>query len=288
MKEFVGEIVKATVGRMTDIGCMMEYEGQEVLLHKREVKEEWEEGQVVEVFIYNDSEDRPTATLQEPKATVDTFGWVEVVGVKRNLGIFVNIGIEEKDLLIDGGDLPKITGVWPKEGDRLYIRLKRTNRNRLIGKLATVEDMEANVMVYAPDGLYNKNVNGYVFKTMREGSHVITDEHFLGFIHHTERKREPRLGERVSGRIIALKEDGSINISLLPRKQESISDDAITLMSYMEHLGGSMPFTDKSNPEDIAQTFGMSKASFKRAIGNLLKAGKIYQEEGRTHIKQQE
>ncbi|MGM9988283.1 MAG: S1 RNA-binding domain-containing protein [Bacillaceae bacterium] len=285
MKQYVGEIISAKVGRMTDIGCMLEYDGKEVLLHKREVTDELVEGKYVDVFLYNDSEDRVTATLVNPEVTVNSFGWVDVVEVKRKLGVFVNIGIEAKDFLIDSGDLPIFTNVWPKEGDRLYCKLKRTNSNRLLAKMATVEDMENDVMVYAPDGLYNKNVNGYVFKTMREGSHVITDEHFLGFIHNSQRKREPRLGERVSGRIIALKEDGSINISLLPRKQESLDDDAVTLLSYMEHLGGSMPFWDKSDPEDIKNTFGMSKAAFKRAIGRLLKEDKIYQKDGWTYIK---
>lgn len=82
-----------------------------------------------------------------------------------------------------------------------------------------------------------------------------------------------------------MKDDGTINISLLPRKEEGMEDDAAVIYAYMEERGGAMPFWDKSHPEDIKERFNMSKAAFKRALGKLMKEEKVYQEEGWTYFK---
>ena len=91
---------------------------------------------------------------------------------------------------------------------------------------------------------------------------------------------EPRLGQDVTVRIIDVKEDGSLNGSLLPRKHERLGEDAEKIFAYLESVGGKMPFGDKSTPEEIQEMFGMSKGAFKRALGTLMKAKKIKQQEG--------
>ena len=78
---------------------------------------------------------------------------------------------------------------------------------------------------------------------------------------------EPRLGQDVQVRIIDVKDDGSLNASLLPRKHERLSDDAEKIFAYLQDVGGKMPFGDKSAPEEIQEMFDMSKAAFKRALG---------------------
>ncbi|MBE3571292.1 MAG: hypothetical protein IMW92_14725, partial [Bacillales bacterium] len=110
-------------------------------------------------------------------------------------------------------------------------------------------------------------------------------EGFKGFIHESQREKEPRLGEKVEGRIIDVKVDGSINVSLLGRKQEKLDEDAERIFAFLQSRNGAMPYSDKSIPEDIMERFNLSKGAFKRALGRLMKDGKIYQEEGWTYIK---
>src|SRR5690625_4677428 len=113
---------------------------------------------------------------------------------------------------------------------------------------------------------------------------MITDNTERGFIHHTEREVEPRLGEYVTGRVIEVKEDGTLNVSLLPLKHERMADDATKILSYLEESAGEMTFTDRSDPEEIRATFHMSKSAFKRALGRLMKEKKIEQRDGKTFL----
>ncbi len=119
---------------------------------------------------------------------------------------------------------------------------------------------------------------GTIYYTNKEGAALITSEGYRGFIHRTERKEEPRVGQVVEGRVIAVKEDGSINVTLRPLKQDSLSDDADVILKHLEANNGIIPFHDKSDPEEIRATFQISKSAFKRALGTLLKRGQIKQE----------
>jgi predicted RNA-binding protein (virulence factor B family) len=96
------------------------------------------------------------------------------------------------------------------------------------------------------------------------------------------------LGQRIEGRIVDVKDDGTVNISLLPRKHEAQGSDAYVIMEYLISRNGAMPYWDKSMPEDIEDRFKMSKGAFKRAIGKLMKDGKVYQDKGWTYLKQEE
>lgn len=283
----VGESILVTVLRKTDIGYMLTDGASEVFLHNNEVTEEIEDGQEIEVFMYSDHQGRMAATMEIPEASIDNFAWVTVSEVNPDLGIFVDIGIS-KDMLIHKGDLSPQENVWPQVGDELYCRLKATGQERLIAKLATEQDMRE-IAVPATESMFNKNVNGIIYRTLRVGSYILTDERFLGFIHDSQRGSvEPRIGQKVTGRIIMVKEDGEINVSMLPRKQEGQADDADKIAEYMASRGGAMPYWDKSNPEDILERFDMSKGAFKRGLGKLLKEGKIYQESGWTYFKEDE
>jgi uncharacterized protein len=286
MNLLAGDKLTLPVSRITDIGYMLGDEHEEVFMHKNEVEEELHEGQEVDVFLYHDHSGRLAATAYVPAIGINELDWVVVTDVKPDLGVFVDIGVS-KDVLIGRSDLPAYEDVWPQVGDELYCRLKRTSAGRLIGKLASTDNMKE-ISTAATPSMHNKNVSGRIYRTLYVGSYILTDERFLGFIHDSERQEEPRLGQRVTGRIIDVKENGEINVSLRPRKQEGMDDDAQVIYEYMESRGGAMPFWDKSHPEDIKNRFNLSKAAFKRAMGKLLKEGKVYQEEGWTYFKKGE
>jgi predicted RNA-binding protein (virulence factor B family) len=283
LKELVGQVTTLTVARMSDFGYFLTDGNEDVLLHINEAEKEYGEGEEVEVFLYLDSHGRTSATSKIPEVSAGKYGWVQVTDVHPEIGVFLNIGMS-KDLLLGADDLPAHKSVWPKAGDLLYITI-RVNRNYLLyAKLASDQIIQS-ISLKATRKDYNKNVQGHVYRTAKVGSWIYTIEGFKGFIHESQRKEEPRLGEKVEGRIIDIKEDGTINVSLLARKEDALDEDAEKIFEYLMSRNGAMPYSDKSMPEDIQERFGLSKGGFKRAIGKLMKDGRVYQEGTWTYAK---
>lgn len=280
-----GTVCTLKVERETEFGYFLSNGIEDVLLHKSDVNMEISLEDEVTVFLYQDHQGRLAATMTIPDISFDKYCWVKVVDVHPKLGVFVDIGIS-KDLLVSKDDLPPITDIWPDVGDLLYCTLKLDKAGRLFGKIATTDILQS-IAIKADRNMFNRNIQGRIYRLLKVGSFLITNEGYLGFIHESQRRREPRLGQLVEGRVIDVKEDGTINVSLLPRRYESIGDDAEAIYSYMEGRGGAMPYWDKSDAEDIKMRFNMSKSAFKRALGKLMKEGKVYQEEGWTYFKKQ-
>ena len=283
LKELVGQVTNLTVARKSSFGFFLTDGNEDVLLHINETDQDYQEGDRMDVFLYPDSHGRITATAKTPKVLPGTYEWVKVIEVKPGIGVFLDIGIQ-KDLLLGEEDLPAHKSVWPAIGDMVYVTI-RVNRNyQLYAKLAS-DPVIQGISTNASRNDFNKNVQGTVYRTAKVGSWIYTIEGFKGFIHESQRLREPRLGESVEGRIIDIKEDGTVNVSLLARKQESLDQDAEIIYDYLLSRNGAMPYSDKSMPEDIQERFQFSKAAFKRALGKLIKEGKVYQEGTWTYVK---
>ncbi|MGY0692085.1 CvfB family protein [Virgibacillus sp. FSP13] len=279
----IGTIQTMTVLRKIDTGYVLKKNTEEALLHHNETETELEPDQEIDVFLYQDKKGQTVATTQLPSVQMDTYDWVEVVEVIPNLGAFVTVGIA-KEILISKDDLPLFESAWPVVGDMLYVTLGKDRKGRLLAIPAT-EGVFAREWELAPDNVLNAPINGRVYHTSKEGTVIITEEGYRGFIHHTERKEEPRLGEWVNGRVIEVKADGTLNISLRPLKQHGMTEDAEAILAHLTDSNGVIPFSDKSDPEDIRGTFNISKAAFKRALGKLMKDGKIEQRNGSTYLK---
>jgi uncharacterized protein len=279
-----GAVNELEVIKKTASGYILTNGREEIFLDQEErTTKEFETGEYIQVFVYKDENGCWAATTNIPNVQIGKYGWAKVVSVKLELGVFVDIGINQ-NILVSKDDLPRLMEIWPKEGDQLFITLRTDKRGKLFGRLATDSVMKKGA-VPAPHDVFNQNIQGIVYRLLKVGSFLITAEGYVGFIHESQRKREPRLGELVYGRVIDVKEDGSINVSLLPRKHESIDEDAKTIFAFLESRGGAMPYSDKSHPEDIQARFQMSKAAFKRALGRLMKENQVYQEDGWTYIK---
>ncbi|WP_342499438.1 S1 RNA-binding domain-containing protein [Bacillus sp. FSL W7-1034] len=278
-----GEQLTLQIDNEMEYGYFLTDGEDSVLLHRSEMTEDIGDRDEVEVYLYVDHEERLAATMKIPKINAHTYDWVEVVDVVEDMGAFVDIGLS-KDALVATEHLPPFEEAWPKKGDKLYCMLKVTSYGRMFAKPAT-EDVISELFTEAPETLMNKEMTGTIYRLIATGSFMLTDTGVRGFIHRTERKEEPRLGSTVTGRVIAVKEDGTVNVSLLPRKQDALSVDAEEILTYMRTRNGAMPYGDKSNPEDIRERFQMSKAAFKRALGHLMKNDLVYQKEGWTYEK---
>lgn len=274
-----------TIDEKVEYGYFLTDGEERVLLHKTEVIGEIEVGDEIEVFFGVDSQDRLYATMKKPLITEGSYEWLDVVDIVEDMGAFVYIGLS-KDALVAEDHLPFLREVWPKVGDKLYCTLKVTGNGKFFARLAT-EDIVEPFIKEADRSVFNKQVTGTVYRMIVAGSYILTEDGYKGFIHSSQRIVEPRLGETVTGRVIDVKEDGTVNVSLLPRKHEALSGDAERIYAYMQERDGAMPYTDKSDPDDIYERFNLSKAAFKRALGHLMKNERVYQKEGWTYFKEQ-
>lgn len=241
-------------------------------------------GEAVEGFGYVNQKQEPTFTTEIPLIRKGHYQVAAVTNVRKDLGVFVDIGLPDKDIVISLDDLPQIRSLWPKVGDHLWVTLVVDAKQRIWGKL--MEDTQFMAMAKrATSELHNQNINGTVFRLKLAGTYVFTEESYIGFIHPSERFQEPRLGETVQGRVIGVRPDGVLNLSVKPRAHESISDDAAMLLAFLERAKDHrIPFTDKSTPQEIQQAFGISKGQFKRALGQLLKNKSVKQMPGYTQL----
>lgn len=280
----VGTIKFATVIREIETGYVLDIDDFEVLLHYNDMKENeaYSEEDELEVFLYNDKNEQVVATTIIPHVDRDTFGWAKVINVIPKLGAFVDIGTT-KEILVSVDDLPIYTEVWPQENDFLYVSLGEDRRGRLLAIPAKEYEIEP-IFKPAENVELNSHIKGTVYYTNREGAAFLTEDNIRGFIHQSERYEEPRLGESVEGRVIEVKDDGTINASLLPLKEERIDSDSDVILAYLENNDGTMPYNDKSNPDEIRDVFGMSKSAFKRALGKLMRERLINQNESGTFI----
>lgn len=278
----IGEIHTLHIHDKSDRGFILTKDADVVVLPYVLADKELTIGDDVQAFMYTDKSGRIIASTTLPGMQIGTFGWAEVVEVLPNLGAFVDIGTST-DVLVSMDELPVVTEVWPKLGDKLFVTLKTDKRNRLLAIPATEKELEAEYS-FSPNLELNDAVAGYIVRVDREGAVIMTDNKERGFIHHTERDGEPRFGEYVTGRVIEVKDDGTLNVSLLPLKQERISDDAEQILEFLKENNGEIYFSDKSDPDAIRSTFQMSKSAFKRALGHLMKAKLISQQDEKTYL----
>lgn len=254
----------------------------ELPLNKSDVLEELTIGDTVKVFLYTDRRGELQATTAIPTITEADYGWARVLKVTKE-GAFCDIGTS-REVLVRAEDLPALQDVWPQPGDHLYMTLRTDRHGDLFGRLITEEKVNE-MYEGAFEDMFNKNIVARPYRLLPVGSFLLgVDKPYRIFIHNTEMAAEPRLGQDVQVRIVDVKEDGSLNGSLLPRKHERLGEDAEKIFAYLESVGGKMPFGDKSAPEEIQEMFGLSKGAFKRALGTLMKARKITQKDGWTEI----
>ncbi|HEA6035905.1 TPA: RNA-binding virulence regulatory protein CvfB, partial [Staphylococcus aureus] len=122
------------------------------------------------------------------------------------------------------------------------------------------------------------------YRVLRIGSFLLSESGYKIFVHESERKAEPRLGESVQVRIIGHNDKGELNGSFLPLAHERLDDDGQVIFDLLVEYDGELPFWDKSSPEAIKEVFNMSKGSFKRAIGHLYKHKIINIETGKITL----
>ena len=169
----------------------------------------------------------------------------------------------------------------PQNGEKVWVRLYSDKSGRLAVSM-DVDDAMRRASKPATEAKVGAMVKGAIYNMTSEGAFLITPERWIAFMHRSEMTRSLKVGEMIEGRITFKRDDGRINISMRPVKEEALATDGAKIMTYLASRHGRMPYGDGTSAPIIKDKFNISKAAFKRALGHLMKAGFVMQEEGWT------
>ncbi len=274
----LGEKQTLVVIKKVDFGVYLaEKAGSEekVLLPVKQVPQGADLGSSIEVFIYKDSDDRLIATTSEPKIML---GDVRVLKVKETtrIGAFMDWGLEKDVLLPFKEQTAKV-----KAGDDVLCAMYIDKSSRLCVTMNVYKYLKS-------DSPYKKDdkVMGTVYEMSDNfGAFVAVDDIYSGLIAKKELYGNLKIGDRISARVVSVKEDGRLNLSVREKAYLQMDTDADKILAMIENNGGKLGFTDKASPDLIKEKTGMSKNEFKRAVGRLLKEGKIVIGEASIELK---
>ncbi|GAB6673207.1 CvfB family protein [Streptococcus uberis] len=283
MNELLATTVTGLIREENEQSYFVQKDGFIITLSKEEGQHTI--GDMATGFVYLDMKQKLRMTTKAIQSTRDSYGWGDVVDVRRDLGVFVDTGIPEKEIVVSLDLLPEMKELWPKKGDRLYIKLEVDKKDRIWGIPAEPEVFQK-MADPAYNNMQNQNWPAIVYRLKLSGTFVyLPENNMLGYIHPSERYQEPRLGQVLDARVIGFREvDRTLNLSVKPRSFEMLENDAQMILTYLESNGGFMTLNDKSTPDEIKATFGISKGQFKKALGGLMKAKRIKQDASGTEL----
>lgn len=239
--------------------------GDTVLLPAKEVPENITIGDLIKVFIYKDTEDRIVATTKEVPVTLGELAVLKVKEVS-NIGAFLDWGLI-KDLFLPYKEQTSKV----KAGDLVLIALYVDKSNRLCATMK-VYDLLSTDSGYKKDDL----VTGFVYDKIDSfGVFVAVDNIYSAMIPKNELYSSVNIGDTVNARVISVREDGKLNLSLRDKAYIQIGSDSEMILNRLKTSDGFLPYNDSSDPELIKSEFNISKNAFKRAIGKLYKDGII-------------
>ena len=244
----------------------MDANGEErVLLPVKQVPTNAAVGDRLEVFLYKDSKDRLIATTNTPLLVMNEVKVLKVAQVSK-MGAFLNWGLE-KDLFLPFREQTRKVS----EGDECLVALYIDKSSRLCATMKVYHYLNL-------ESPYKKDdrVEGVVYEISDNfGAFVAVDNQYSGLIPKKEFFGNVKVGDKVSARVVSVKEDGKLDLSIREKALTQILIDAEKVLEVIHSFDGALPFNDKANPEVIKRELQMSKNEFKKAVGHLLKSGKI-------------
>lgn len=274
---YPGEYQRLTISRLTPQGFyLIDAEENEVLLPGQYRTPDMKVEDVLEVFIYLDSEHRPIATTDKPRLTLNTAAPLTVTDVNA-VGAFCDWGVS-KELFI-----PFRNQQHPMRVDQkavVYLYLDEQSQ-RLVG--TTIFKKHFKELI--DEGLeMGQEVNLLVADKTDLGYKVIINQTYLGLLYDNEVEQPLPIGFRCKGFIKPLRPDGKIDVGLHAIGVASIEPNAQVILDQLKKKDGFLPFTDKSDPADIRIAFGISKKLFKKAIGGLYRQKVVLLKDDGIHL----
>lgn len=276
-------VVTMRVCRVNEMGAFLDAEtgntSDDILLHAAQQTGPVQEGDMVEVFLYLDPKRRLTASMRTPKLQEGQIARMKVINVIRD-GAFLDVGAERGIFLPFAGMRGR-----PQVGETVWAKLYTDKSGRLAVTMEVEDELRRSAKPATGVKVGDK-LHGSIYNINESGAFLFTDERYIVHIAHKEMAVRPKVGAEVTVRITYIRDDGRLNGSLREVKEKAIPMDAERILEILQERGR-MPYDDKTSPEIISRKFQISKAAFKRALGHLLKEGKIEMKDGWTHLKEQ-
>ncbi len=262
----IGSYNQLSIVRKVDFGVYLSDGESDVLLPIRQVPPRAKQGDNLNVFVYTDSEDRPIATLNKPLAVAGDFALLKIVSIS-SFGAFADWGLE-KDLLI-----PLSEQRYPLKEERSYVVRVVHDKisNRVFGSTKLTKYLDPDTSKLKE----GQKVEALFTHHTDDGTMAIIENRYQAGIFPDEVFERLRIGDRRSAFVKKIREDGRVSLSLSPQGYEAVVSQAPELVAMLKKSGGFLPYSDQTSPEVIRAVFGMSKGSFKKLVGLLLKEGKI-------------
>lgn len=265
----LGEFQKLKVIKKVEFGVYLaEREGDEmrVLLPFKQVPEGTNVGDELDVFLYKDSKDRLIATTNQPKLTLGGLAVLKVLEVGK-IGAFLDWGLE-KDLFLPYKEMTTRL----EADDEVLVTLYIDKSKRLCASMKKLYDLLRTDSPYKKDDI----VNGRIYEFGHDfGTFVAVDDCYSAMIPAHEDCSHLRIGDIIEAKVISVKPDGKLDITMREKAYLQMDADAEKVMGVIEEFAGVLPFTDKASPEVIKRETGLSKNAFKRAVGRLYKERRI-------------
>jgi len=259
----LGEVNELTIIRITDYGWFLEDEEQnEVLLPNRFVTEDMKANDKIEVFLFKDSEDRITATTQQPLISLNEFECLKVKDVNK-FGAFLDWGLD-KDLMVPFSEQHNKMNIDEQHVVRL-VHDEKTDRLFATARLNKYLEFDHLTVKL------NEEVEIIILEETDIGFKAIIEDAHLGLIYKSDVFQPLKKGDKMKAWIKLIREDGKIDLSLQKFGYGNIEPSSQKVLDVLKENDGFLPLYDKSDPQEIVDSLNMSKKTFKKAIGNLYK-----------------
>jgi len=266
----IGKFQKLEVLRFTSVGAYLNINEEasaddDILLPQSQLDSDLEVGDIIDVFVYRDSEDRLIATVNEPKITLGQLAYLKVVDITK-VGAFMDWGLE-KDLFLPFNEQT----VRVRVGKEYLVALYLDKSKRLCATMDIYKYL-------SDDAPYKEEarVRGVIYNVNEDvGVFVAIDNTYYGLIPKSEVYTDFKVGDKIEARVVKVREDGKLDLSVREKAYLQMDDDSQLILEKLEANNGILYLNDKSDSNTIKLELKMSKNAFKRAVGRLLKEGKI-------------
>jgi len=270
----LGKLNTLTVLKKLDFGLYLDGgDGEEILLPRRYVPEGCSVGDELEVFVYLDSEDLLIATTETPKAEVGECAYLSVVEV-NHIGAFLDWGLP-KDLLVPFGEQQKPMQVGQSYVVYLYV-------DQASERIAASTKLDKFLADTSPYYKVQQQVDLLICGRTDLGYRAVVDGGTIGLLFKSDVFKPISIGQKIKGYIKHIREDKKLDLCLQLVSREALDDLSEKILAFITAEGGQTTMTEKSPPDVIAKQFGVSKSSYKKALGKLYKKRLIVIE--KTHI----
>jgi len=275
----VGQYNKLKVVKEVDFGMYLDGDGEEILLPKRYVPKGLQPGDEIDVFVYHDNEQRLIATTERPYAAVGEMAMLEVADANPQ-GAFLKWGIM-KDVFVPISQQDRRMRPGDKRIVCLYI-------DELTGRVTATEKIDKFISNYELTVKEHDPVDILIYQQTDIGYKVIINSRHLGVLHYNEVFKDLEIGDKLQGFVKHIRPDNKIDVSPGKRGYTRIPEEEGKILHLLEQNNGYLPYNDKSDPEEIYSFFGMSKKTFKMALGGLYKKRRVSFTQTGTKLEEDE